>query len=141
MASRAGSATVPGSRVTTPLTATRPSRMSWSAPRRDVSPACARILLSLSFAMASGGCRQVGRQIRDHQLALDLRQVVEIAQAERHHELARRLVEEGPAGRLLAAADADEAPLEQVLEDGVGVHAAHGVELGLRHRLLVGDDG
>src|ERR1041384_770585 len=102
MASAAGSASVPSSRVTTPLMATRPSAMSWSAPRRDVSPACARILLSLSFAMALGGRRQLRREIRDHQLALDLRQVVEIAQPERHHELARRLVEERPAGRFLA---------------------------------------
>src|SRR5438094_7970054 len=120
MRSRAGSATVPGSRVTAPLMATRPSRMSWSAPRRDVSPACARILLSLSFVMALGGGRRLQREIRDHQLALDLRQVVEVAQAERHHELARRLVEEGPARRFLATAEPYDPPLQQALDTGLG---------------------
>src|SRR5262249_20039940 len=106
--------------------ATRPSAMSRSAPRRLLSPACARILLSLSFAI---GRDRLRRELGNHELALDLRQVGGIAQAERDEELARRLVHERPAGRLLASRDADEPPLEEVVESGLGVHAAHGVDL------------
>src|SRR5688572_25911341 len=138
MASTSGSARVPGSRVTAPLTATRPSRIRRSPPRLEVSPACARILLSLSFAMLGRdglGLRRVPfrrRQLGNHQLALDLRQVAEVAQAEGHEELARRLVDERAPGRLLASRDADEAPLEQVVEHTFGVDAAHGIDLRAR---------
>src|SRR5213592_4740885 len=86
MRSTSGSARVAWLRVTTPLTATWPPAISPSAPRRDVSPAWARILLSLSFAML-GHDGQLGHQ----ELALDLRQVAEVAQAERDEELARGL--------------------------------------------------
>src|SRR5262249_16865762 len=118
--------------------ATRPSAMSRSAPRRLDSPACARILLSLSFAI---GRDRLRCELWNPELALDLRQVRRIAQAEGDEELARRLVHEGTAGRLLAPRDADESPLEEIVQRGLGVHAAHGVDLGPGHRLLVGDDG
>src|SRR5687767_9920887 len=118
MASTSGSARVPGSRVTAPLTATRPSRIRRSPPRLEVSPACARILLSLSFAMLGRDSRgrRWGiafrrRQLGNHELALDLRQVAEVAQPEGHEELARRLVDERAPGRLLASRDAHEATL------------------------------
>src|SRR5438093_10046085 len=135
MASSSGSATVAGLRVTTPLTATWPSTIRRSPPRRELSPAWARILLSLSFAMLGDG-----RELRDDQLALDLRQVADLPEAERDQELAGRLEEVGPAGRLLPTADADEPPLEQVVEHALGVHAADRIDLGARHRLLVRDD-
>src|SRR5688572_26043387 len=99
-----GSASVARSRVTTPLTLTWPSAMRRSAPRRLLSPACARILLSLSFGMLPFG----PRHDRNDQLPLDLRQVAGVAQAKGDQELARGLVDERPAGRLLAARDADE---------------------------------
>ena len=35
--------------------------------------------------------------------------------------------------------DPHQAPLEQAAQDGTGVHAAHVLDLGARHRLLVGD--
>src|SRR5436309_862989 len=87
-----------------PLTATWPSTIRRSPPRRDVSPACARILLSLSLAMLGGDSRQLG----DDQLALDLGQIGEIAQPERDQKLARRLEAVGPPGSLLATGDANE---------------------------------
>src|SRR2546423_9833718 len=124
--STSGSASVARSRVTTPLTLTWPSAMRRSAPRRLLSPACARILLSLSFGMLSLG----PRHHRDDQLALDLGQVADVTQAEGDQELARRLVHERAPGRFLATGDADEPAFEQVVERGVGVDAAHGVDLG-----------
>src|SRR5688572_9568656 len=124
--STSGSASVARSRVTTPLTLTWPSAMSRSAPRRLLSPACARILLSLSFDMLPFG----RRQHRDGQLALDPGQVAELAQTEGDQELARRLVHERAARRLLVTGDAHEPPLEQVVERGLRVHAAGGVDLG-----------
>src|SRR6266403_5162666 len=111
MASSSGSARVAGLCVTTPLTATWPSTIRRSPPRREVSPACARILLSLSFTMLGDG-----RQLRDDQLPLDLRQVADVPQPEGDQELARRLEEIGPARRFLPAGDAHESPLEQVVE-------------------------
>src|SRR5687767_2951386 len=123
--STSGSARVARSRVTTPFTVTWPSAMSWSAPRRLLSPACARILLSLSFGMLSFG----GRHHGNDQLALDLRQVADVAQAEGDEELARRLVHERASRRLLAAGDAHQPALEQVVERRLGVHAAHGIDL------------
>src|SRR5690242_21779409 len=107
--------------------------MSRSAPRRLLSPACARILLSLRFAI---GRRRLRRELRNHQLALDLRQVARIAQPEGDEELAGRLVDERPARRLLAPSDADQPALEQVLEGRLGAHAAHGVDLRARAGLL-----
>src|SRR5437899_11037584 len=98
IASSSGSARVGGLRLPTPLTATWPSTIRRSPPRRDVSPACARILLSLSLAMLGDG-----RQLRDDQLALDLGQIGDIAQPERDQELARRLEEGGATGSHLAA--------------------------------------
>src|SRR5215510_5781694 len=135
MASSSGSARVAGLRVTTPLTATWPSTIRRSPPRREVSPACARILLSLSFTMLGDG-----RQLRDDQLALDLRQVTDVTQTEGDEELARRLEEIGPPRRFFPPGDADETPLEKVVEHPLGVHAANRVDLGTRHRLLVGHD-
>src|SRR2546429_240530 len=135
MRSTSGSARVAWLRVTTPLTATWPPAISPSAPRRDVSPAWARILLSLSFAML-GHDGQLGHQ----ELALDLRQVAEVAQAERDEELARGLEKVRPPRRVLAARGADEAPLGPPREAGLGVHAAARVPLGARHGLLVRDD-
>src|SRR6516162_9889192 len=135
MASSSGSARVAGLRVTAPLTATWPSTIRRSPPRREVSPACARILLSLSFAMLGDG-----RQLRHHQLALDLRQVAHVSEAERDQELARRLEQIRTPRRLLAARDAYEAALEQIVENTLRVHATHGVDLGTGHGLLVGDD-
>src|SRR5262249_8021722 len=156
-----GSATVAGDRVTTPFTATRPAKTSSSPPRREVSPAWARILFSLSFAMPGSAlalrrrvprpralsCPVLGvrlgrpggrlREVGKDQLTLDLRQVVEVSQPERDQELARGLEEERPSRRLLAACDADEAPLQQVVEHALGVHAAHGVDLGPGYGLPV----
>src|SRR5690242_15318532 len=125
MASSSGSASVAGLRVTAPLTATWPSTIRRSPPRREVSPACARILLSLSFAMLGDG-----RQLRHHQLALDLRQVPHVSEAERDQELARRLEQVGPSRRLLAPGDAHEPALEQIVEHALRVHAADRVDLG-----------
>jgi len=70
------------------------------------------------------------RQLRDDQLALDLRQVAHVAQAERDQELARGFEEVRSARRLFASGDPDQPPLEQVVEHALGVHAAHGVDLG-----------
>src|SRR5438874_5502822 len=119
MRSLCGSARVAWLLVTTPLTATWPSAMRRSPPRRDVSPACARILLSLSFAMLGDG-----GELRHDELALDSGQLAEVAQTEGDEELAGRLEEVGPPGGVLAAGDADQAPLEEVLEHRVGVDAA-----------------
>src|SRR6185436_5680794 len=142
MMSASGSARVESSRVTTPLMATRPSRTRRSAPRRELSPAWARILLSLSLAMAlAADDRLGGAEVGDHQLAVHPGQIADVAQAEGDQELARRLVQEGAARRLLATGHADEPALEEIVEDRVGAHATHGVQLGLRHGLLVGDDG
>src|SRR5262245_20627211 len=115
MRSVAGSASVPTSRTTAPLTATRPAAMSSSALRRDVSPAWARILFSLSVAIGGDG------HVRHDQLALDLRQIGQVAQPEGNEELTRGLVEERAARRFLAAGDADESPLEQVVDHALGV--------------------
>src|SRR5262245_30047611 len=115
MMSVSGSARVESSRVTTPLMATRPSRTRRSAPRRELSPACARIWLSLSLAVAHAAGNCLGRaQIGNQQLTVDARQVGDVAQTEGDEELARRLVEERPTGRVLASGHADEASLEQV---------------------------
>src|SRR5437660_6605700 len=135
MASSSGSARVAGLRVTAPLTATWPSTIRRSPPRREVSPAWARILLSLSLAMLGDGC-----QLRNHQLPLDLRQIADVPQPEGDQELARGLEQVGPARRFLPAGDAHESPLEQVVEHALGVHAADRIDLGARHRLLVRDD-
>src|SRR2546423_64133 len=105
--STSGSASVASSRVTTPLIATRPSVMSRSAPRRDVSPARARTLFSRSFGILHLG---------NDQLAFDFRQVFDVPQPERHEELARRLVEERTAGSLLASTDAHETAFHQAFE-------------------------
>src|SRR5262245_33959736 len=113
MTSLSGSARVESSRVTTPLMATRPSRTSRSAPRRELSPAWARILLSLSLAMALAADDRLGRtEVGNHELAVHARQVADVTQPEGDQELAGRLVEEGPARRFLAAGHPDEAPLE-----------------------------
>src|SRR5206468_190207 len=47
MSSRAGSAFVPSSKVVTPFTLTRPSRIICSDARRDATPACDRIFCNL----------------------------------------------------------------------------------------------
>src|SRR2546421_6333348 len=99
--------------------ATRPSVMRRSAPRRDVSPACARTLFSLSLDMFDALS-----QLGNHELAVHLGQVGKVPEAEGDQELARRLVEERPAGRLLAARDPHEPALHQALEHTLGVHAA-----------------
>ena len=57
--SRSGSACAPGSRRTVPLTVTRPSARRVSAPRRELSPAWARILLR-----RIGGTGQLRRRAR-----------------------------------------------------------------------------
>src|SRR5439155_644116 len=66
-----------------------------------------------------------GGQLGHLEVALDLRQVTEVAQAERDEELARGLEEVRPTRGVLAARDADEAPLEQVVEHALGVHATN----------------
>src|SRR5262249_28301073 len=109
-------------------------RMRRSAPRRDVRPAWARTLLSLSVAIGGDG------NLRNDQLALHLRQVVEVTQAEGDEEVAGSLVQERPARRILAAGDANEPPLEQAVEDTLGVDAAHGIDFGPGHRLTIRDD-
>src|SRR5688572_6054854 len=121
-----GSARVARSRVTTPLTLTWPSAMRRSAPRRLLSPAWARILFSLSFGMLAFR----PRHHRNDQLALDPGQIAGVAQAEGDQELARRLVDERTPRRLLAAGDANEPALEQIVEGRLGVDAADGVDLG-----------
>src|SRR6059036_1375776 len=98
MASSSGSARVAGLRVTTPLTATWPSTIRQSHPRREVSPAWARTLLSLSFAM-----RGYGRQLRYDERVRDRGQVADVPQAERDEELARGLEGIRPAGRFFPA--------------------------------------
>ena len=110
MTSRSGSAWAPGSTRTRPLTVTRPAARKASAPRRELSPAWARILLrriggsrQLLVQLALGGIPGRGR-LRDDQLALRLGQVGEVAQPEGDEEIARGLVEEGPARRVLAPA-------------------------------------
>src|SRR5262245_2494699 len=135
MTSRSGSARVAGLRVLTPLTATWPSTIRRSPPRRELSPACARILLSLSFTMLGDG-----RQLRNDQLALDLWQVTDVTQPEGDQKLTRRLEEVGTPGRLFPPGDADETPFEKVVEHPLGVHTANRIDLGARHRLLVGHD-
>src|SRR5512146_1881655 len=124
MRSVSGSAWAPGSSRTCPLTATRPSASSDSAARRDAIPAWARILLRRIGGsgdllllgpglgeLLGGGHRELGYD----QLAFHLGQVAQVAQAEGHQELAGGLVEERPAGRLLAPRDADHPALEQVV--------------------------
>ena len=91
--------------------------------------------MSLSFTMLGDG-----RQLRDDQLALDLRQVTDVPQPEGDQDLARRLEEIRPTGRFFPPGDADEPPLEEVVEHRLGVHTTNRVDLGTRHRLLVGDD-
>src|SRR5437667_6429982 len=141
MMSRAGSASVASSRTTVPLMATRPSLMRRSAPRRDVSPAWARTLFSLSLGMlgalsrrlaARGRARGVAAEVGQDQLALDLRQIVQVAQPEGDEEFSRRLVEEGAARRFLPSGDAHEPPLHEAFEHALGVHAADRVDLGPR---------
>ena len=72
---------------------------------------------------------------------LDLRQLLEVLEAEVQQELLGRAVEHRPAHDLLAAGDADQALLEQRLDDAARLHAAQLDDLGQRHRLLVGDHG
>src|SRR3989442_1262134 len=119
---------------------TRPSRMRRSPPRREVSPACARILLSLSFAKCATDDRALGRKLWHDELTFDLWQVGEITQPERDQKLARRLVEVRTPRGFLAPRDANEAPLEQAFQHAFGIHAADRVHLGTRDRLLVADD-
>src|SRR5262245_55306930 len=120
MTSVSGSARVESSRVTTPLMATRPARTRRSAPRRGLSPAWARIWLSPSLAMALAADDRLGRaEVGNHQLAVHPREIADVTQAEGDQELARRLVEEGPARRFLAAGHANEAPLQEIVEDRV----------------------
>src|SRR5499427_4077033 len=147
MRSTAGSAWAPGSRRTTPLTVTRPAARSASAPRRELSPAWARILLRRIGGRSAlrdahdGITVDVSGRLGDRELALDLGQVGEVAQAEGDEEVARGLVEEGPAWRVLATGDADHPAVEEIVEHRVRVHPAHGVDVGTRHRLTIGDDG
>src|SRR5262249_31928338 len=130
-----------GGGATARLRPAGPWKTGRSPPRRELSPAWARILLSLSLAMALAADDCLGRaQVGNHQLAVHARQVADVAQTKGDEELARRLVEERPTGCVLAAGHADEPSFEQVVEHGVGAHAAYGVELGLRQGLLVGDD-
>src|SRR2546426_9645050 len=84
--SASGSARVARFRVTTPLTATWPSAIRPSALRRDPSPACARILLSLSFAMLGHG-----GQLRHLEPALAPRQGAQVAPPQGGGELPRGL--------------------------------------------------
>src|SRR5258706_13617825 len=148
MMSRAGSASVASSRTTVPLMATRPSVMRRSAPRRDVSPAWARTLFSLSLDMlgalsrrlAGRGTRGVAAEVGQDQLALDLRQIVQVAQPEGDEEFSRRLVEEGAARRFLPSRDAHEPALHEAFEHALGVHAADRIDFGPPDRLLVPHD-
>src|SRR4029453_8435347 len=92
MVSTAGSAWAPGSRRTTPFTVTRPAARRASAPRRELRPACARILLmriggrSALRGVGGGGARGIGGRFGNHQLTVHLGKVGEIAQAEGHEE-------------------------------------------------------
>src|SRR5262249_7042173 len=140
--STAGSASVASSRTTVPLTATRPSVMSRSAPRRDVSPACARTLFSRSLGMRDAlpgrlsvrrGLRMLAGHVGNDELSFHPRQVVEIAKPERDQELPRRLVQKGTPRGVLASRDADEPALHQAVEHALGVHAADGVDLRTGH--------
>src|SRR6185503_3943823 len=131
--SRSGSACAPGSRRTVPLTVTRPSARRVSAPRRELSPAWARILLrriggtgQLLGELALRLAFRHGR-LGDDQLAVGLGQIGDVAQPEGDQDLAGGLVEERAARRVLAAGDADEAALEEVVQHRVRVHAAHRV--------------
>src|SRR5215468_9920758 len=148
MTSWSGSACAPGSLRIAPLTRTRPAPRNSSARRRDASPAWARILLrridgsgrllDVARGLLGRGLRRI--ELGDRQLSLDLRQVAEIAQAERHQELARGLVQERAAGGFLPPADADEPALEQVVEHALRVHAARRVDLRSRDGLAIRDD-
>ena len=72
---------------------------------------------------------------------LDLRELLEVLEAEVEEELLRGAVEDRPAHDLLAAHDADEALLEERLHDAARLDAAQLDDLGQGDRLLVGDHG
>src|SRR2546428_12745559 len=98
MASSSGSARVAGLRVTTPLTATWPSTIRRSPPRREVTPAWARILLRRSFAMLGHT-----RQLWDDQLALQLQRIANDPHARCDQEIAGRVEEVAADGALVSA--------------------------------------
>ena len=68
------------------------------------------------------------------------RQILERLQPEELEEVARRAVNQGPSGLVALAEDAHEIALEQELQHGAAVDAAHVVDLGTRDRLPVRDD-
>src|SRR5262249_39672358 len=132
--SRSGSACAPGSRRTSPFTVTRPEARSASAPRRDVRPARFRILLR-----RIGGSGQLVRArgtfslrgdfgFRDDELAFDLGKVAQVAKPERDEKLARGLVQKRASRRVSPAGDPDHPPLQKVVEDAFGIHAADRVD-------------
>src|SRR2546430_4564913 len=148
-----GSAWAPGSRRTSPLTAMRPAARIASAPRRDASPAWARILLrrvGASVALRGRGQPRLrvpvsvlpalSRRLRDDQLALDPRQIAHVAQPEGHEEVSRGLVQVGPPPGPLAPGDPNHAPVQEIVEHGFRVDATARVDARTRGGEVSGAD-
>src|SRR5687767_10738415 len=98
MWSRAGSAFVPGSRTTSPLTVTSPASIISSACRRLASPAaainfCRRSSINSSLKLAAA------REVFE---VFDVRQLAQVFEAELEEEVFRRAVHHRAADRLFA---------------------------------------
>src|SRR4051794_21276767 len=81
------------------------------------------------------------RSLRRRAELLGLREVLDAAQAEGLQELLGGAVKDGPAQRIVAAGDADEALFHEEPQRLGAVDAADRLDLGAHDRLPVGDDG
>ena len=107
---------------------------------------CFRWRVGFGGCFGFGLCRSdagVGTEggLRELLEFLQAGQFVEIGEAEAHHELLRRAVEDGAANDFLASGGGDQALFEQRLDDATDIDAANLVDFGHGDGLLVGDDG
>ena len=84
---------------------------------------------------------QLGETVTEGTITRWLKQVGERIEPEMRHESLGRAVRDRPAGRLAPAPQADPAGFQKHIERPLrGRHAANILDLGTRHRLVIGDD-
>jgi len=71
----------------------------------------------------------------------DIGQFIQIAQTEVIEKKLRGLVEERPSRNFRTTANFDETAFHQCLQNPINGDAAHGLNIGARDRLAIGDDG
>lgn len=95
----------------------------------------------LLFGFRRGGLGGGGLRQLDLAEFVGVREIVNGTDAKVLEKNVGGLVEEGPAGKFRATADADEVAVEEFLDHAVTGHPPDGLDGGLGDRLAVGDDG